>query len=94
MANQSPLNKISADSRSFLFFFKKIKIALRGKGWGRFVDTDFFAIKFYTRNFSFNYTALKEVKKMYKMLGWDLKLMSYAAEPEAGFKYEFEVTKL
>lgn len=92
--NQSALNKIPVDSRAFLYFFKKIKLSLKRKGWNKNANENCFSVKFYTRNFGFNFNALKEVKKIYGLLGWNLKLTYYGVtEDQTGFDYEFNLIK-
>ena len=93
MVRQDLLKKIPQNSRSFIFMFKKVKLALKKKGWDRNKSEGEFTISFNSIHFNYNHVALELVKKTYKNLGWELRLVSYSTF-ENDYSYSFRLLKL
>ena len=95
MLNKETMAIMPVTTRNFMYFFKKIRVMLRKEKWSRHSTEEEFSIDFHTKNFGYDYTAIQMVTKIYKLLGWKLKMTYFCTRANhEGYDYCFEATKI
>lgn len=91
----SAFTSLPANTRKFVFFYKKIRSLFKRKGWRKDSKEPTFSITFSTINFGYDHVALELVQKSYRLIGWKLVMMSYKTKANhEGYEFSFDLNKL
>lgn len=85
MLTKELLTKLPKTSRTFLYYYGKIKYHLREYQWDRFlIPKATYVVKFKTQSITYDWDAVQLVKKMYKRLGWEIECTQYHLQYDDG----------